>query len=356
MNTKLLLILAPIGLLVLFQSTYMVQETEQVIITQFGDLNVTDPVTEAGLHFKLPFIQQVNRIEKRFLPWDGPADDMPDKKKDLLIIDTFARWKISDAKLYFTKLGDERSARSRLDDILGSETQNAVAKHEIIEMVRTDKDRMPALTDEANASQTKWEPITIGRKEVQQVIFEAASPQLKNLGIELLDLRFKRINYHESVLPTIYDRMKAERKSEAEKWRNEGEAEVKRIEGERERELKTIESEAYRKVEEIKGEADANATRIYAEAYSSSKNDDKEKAEIEIKQRVELYTFLKTLETYEQILTRDTSLILTTDSPLFQLLKTVNPQPLKEPHSFVREADDLIKSLESISPPKTAAE
>ena len=313
-RTILILVALLIGFVSLFNSAYVVQETEQVIITQFGEL-IDEPVTEAGLHFKLPFIQEVNRIEKRFLPWDGPANEMPDKKKDYLIIDSFARWKISDPKLYFTNLRDERSARSRLNDILGSETRNAVAKHEIMEIVRTDKNRTPVFTEDTNASKDKWDAITIGREDVEQDIFRAAAPKLKKLGIELLDLRFKRINYHESVRSRIYDRMISERNRFAEIWRNEGEAKVKEIEGEKNRELAVIASEAYKTVAEIKGQADADATAIYAEAYNKTP------------EAAEFYAFLQTLETYKVILDRQSSLIITTESPLFRLLKTLEADP-----------------------------
>ncbi|SVE18971.1 uncharacterized protein METZ01_LOCUS471825, partial [marine metagenome] len=231
MNIKSVAILLAIviGLVALFSSAYVVQETEQVIITQFGDLNVTEPVTEAGLHFKLPFIQKVNRIEKRFLPWDGPANEMSTKKKDFLIIDTFARWRIDDPKLFFKELTDERSARSRLNDILGSETRNAVAKHEIIEIIRTTKDRVPErdesllVSEDVNA--TIFTVLKTGREDVEQQIFKTAAPKLKKLGIELLDIRFKRINYNEIVRRQIYASMIKEREKIAKRYRFEGDGE-----------------------------------------------------------------------------------------------------------------------------------
>ncbi|MGE4550146.1 MAG: protease modulator HflC [Opitutales bacterium] len=303
-----------IGLFTLFSSAYVVQETEQVILTQFGKM-VGEPVTDAGLHFKKPFVQDVHRIDKRYLPWDGPANEMSTKKKDFLIIDTFARWRIIEPKLYFTKLRDERTARSRLDDILGSETRNAVAKHEIIEIIRTTKDRVPdrdeslLVSDDANA--TLFSVLSTGREDVEKEIRETAAPKLKKLGIELLDLRFKRINYNEIVRRQIYGSMIKEREKIAKRYRFEGDGEAARIKGEKERELAVIASEAYREVEEIKGKADASATAIYAEAYNKSP------------ESVEFYTFLKTLETYKVILDRQSSLIMTTDSPLFRLLKNL---------------------------------
>jgi len=313
-----LLFLLPMAIFALFLSAYVVSETEQVVITQFGDLNVTDPVTTPGLHFKLPFVQKVNRMEKRFLPWDGPAYEMSTKKKDYLIVDTYARWRISDPKLYFTNLRDERTARSRLDDILGSETRNAVANHEIIEIIRTTKDRVPAQDenliglDERNA--TTFTNLTFGREDVEGQIKETAAPKLKNIGIELLDIRFKRINYNESVRLEIYDSMIKEREKFAKRFRMEGEAEAERIEGEKDRELAVVASEAYRTVEEIKGEADANAIAIYARAYNKTP------------EAAEFYAFLQTLETYKMVLDRQSSLILTTDSPLFNLFKSLQSE------------------------------
>ena len=309
-----------IGLFTLFSSAYVVQETEQVIITQFGKL-VGEPVTDAGLHFKTPFLQDVNRIDKRYLPWDGPANEMSTKKKDFLIIDTFARWRIIDPKLYFTKLRDERTARSRLDDILGSETRNAVAKHEIIEIIRTTKDRVPErdesllISDDANAS--IFSVLGTGREDVEQEIRETAAPKLKKLGIELLDLRFKRINYNEIVRRQIYGSMIKEREKIAKRYRFEGDGEAARIKGEKERELAVIASEAYRTVQEIRGKADATATAIYAEAYGKTPK------------AAEFYAFRQTLKAYEVILDRQASLIMTTDSPLFRLLKTLEAGPVE---------------------------
>ena len=310
-----LLFLVPMAIFALFLSTYVVSETEQVVITQFGDLNVTDPVTEPGLHFKLPFVWKINRIEKRFLPWDGPPIEISTKKKDYLIVDTFARWRISDPKLYFTKLRDERSARSRLNDILGSETRNAVAKHEIIEIIRTTKDRVPAQDEnliglnERNA--TTFTNLSFGREDVEAQIFETAFPKLEKLGIKLLDIRFKRINYNESVRLEIYESMIKERQKFAKRFRFEGEAEAERIEGEKDRELAVIASEAYRTEAEIRGEADANASDIYARAYNKTP------------EAAEFYAFQQTLETYKMILDRQSSLILTTNSPLFNLFKNL---------------------------------
>ena len=310
-GTAIFLIL---GAIAFYLCTYVVKETDQVILTKFGK-PVGEPVTEAGLHFRLPFIQDVNRIEKRFLPWDGPANEMSTKDKTYLIIDTYARWRISDAMQYFLRLRDERSALSRLDDILGSETRNAVAKHELIEIVRTTKDRV-AVTDksltEGMGNVGMLYPINVGREKVEQEIFEKAAAKLAGFGIELLDVRFKRINYNETVRRRIYERMVSERQQIAARFRSEGAGEAAKIIGKKERDLQEIESESYKRVQEIYGEADAKASAIYAKAYDSSS------------ESAEFYEFIKTLETYRDVLSSDVSLVLTTDSPLFRLLKATS--------------------------------
>jgi len=310
-GTAIILILGAIGF---YLCTYVVKETDQVILTQFGK-PVGEPVTEAGLHFRLPFIQEVNRIEKRFLPWDGPANEMSTKDKTYLIIDTYARWRISDAMQYFLRLRDERSALSRLDDILGSETRNAVAKQELIEIVRTSKDRV-AVTDklltEGMGNVGMLYSIKFGREKVEQEIFEKAAAKLAGFGIELLDVRFKRINYNETVRRRIYERMVSERQRIAARFRSEGAGEAAKIIGKKERDLQEIESESYKRVQEIYGEADAKASAIYAKAYDSSS------------ESADFYKFTKTLETYRDVLSSDVSLVLTTDSPLFRLLKATS--------------------------------
>ena len=316
-GTAIILIL---GAIAFYLCTYVVKETDQVILTQFGK-PVGEPVTEAGLHFRLPFIQEVNRIEKRFLPWDGPANEMSTKDKTYLIIDTYARWRISDAMQYFLRLRDERSALSRLDDILGSETRNAVAKHELIEIVRTTKDRV-AVTDksltEGMGNVGMLYPINVGREKVEQEIFEKAAAKLAGFGVELLDVRFKRINYNETVRRRIYERMVSERQQIAARFRSEGAGEAAKIIGKKERDLQEIESESYKRVQEIYGEADAKASAIYAKAYDSSS------------ESAEFYRFIKTLETYKEVLSDDVSLVLTTDSPLFRLLKSTRLSSISE--------------------------
>jgi membrane protease subunit HflC len=313
-----LLALLGVAVFILFSSIYTVSEVEQMIITQFGK-PVGEPVTTAGLKMKIPFIQQVNSIDQRVLEWDGNPSDMPTKDKLYISVDLFARWRITDPLQYFLRLRDERSAQSRLDDILGSETRNAVAKHELIEIIRTTKDRVPlrdALLTEAERKQDMGSlvPIQKGRKLVEQEIFKAAAEKVQVFGIELLDIRFKRINYNESVRPKIYDRMISERRQIAERFLSEGNGEAARIRGNRIRDLNKIESEAYRQVEEIRGVADAKATEIYSSAYNQSP------------QAVSFYEFTRTMQSYKFIIAENTTLVLSTDSELFKFLKGMDPK------------------------------
>ncbi|MDA0664167.1 MAG: protease modulator HflC [Proteobacteria bacterium] len=298
-------------------SVYTVGEVEQVIITQFGK-PVGEPITTAGLKVKMPFVQEVNPIEKRVLEWDGSPSDMPTKDKLYISVDLFARWRITDPLQYFLRLRDERSAQSRLDDILGSETRNAVAKHELIEIIRTTRDRVPlrdALLTDAEKAQNMGSlvPIQKGRKLVEEEIFTAAAEKVRVFGIELLDIRFKRINYNESVRPKIYDRMISERRQIAERFLSEGNGEAARIRGNRVRDLNKIQSEAYRQVEEIRGIADAKATEIYAAAYNESPA------------AVAFYEFTRTMQAYKSIIADNTTLVLSTSSDLFKYLKGMNP-------------------------------
>ena len=317
-------LLAVLGLLLLVRavlgSFYAVHQTEQVIVTQFGK-PVGEPITDPGLHMKLPFIQAVNRIDKRFLEWDGQPVAIPTRDKTYIHVDTFARWRISDPKTYFVRLHDERSAQSRLEDILGSETRNAIAKHDLIEIVRTDKARKPMVDENlkpgAGAIGTigVLPPITFGRGKIEAEIKEAAAVKLAEFGVELLDLRLRRVNYNPDVLDRIYQRMISERRQIAQRFRSEGEGEAARIAGNKERDLNEIQSTAYRKVQEIQGEADAKATEIYARAYNQSP------------QAAEFYAFLKSMETYRKVLTKESTLVLSTESDLFNLLKRSTPKP-----------------------------
>jgi membrane protease subunit HflC len=302
---------------VLVNAIYTVSEVQQMIITQFGK-PVGEPVTSAGLKVKVPFIQVVNPIDKRILEWDGSPSDMPTKDKLYISVDLYARWRIVDPLQYFLRLRDERSAQSRLDDILGSETRNAVAKHELIEIIRTTKDRIPLRDPLLSGTQEELRmgtlvPINKGRRLVEAEIFNAAAEKIQVFGIELLDIRFKRINYNQSVRPKIYDRMISERRQIAERFLSEGNGEAARIRGNRERDLNKIQSEAYREVEEIRGVADAKATEIYANAYNQSP------------EAVEFYEFTRTMQSYKDIIANNTTLVLSTDSDLFMFLKGMDP-------------------------------
>ena len=319
-RSKLVAILAVLGIVaaVAMSSIYTVSEVEQAIITQFGE-PIGAPVTAAGLKVKVPFIQDVNLIDKRVLEWDGNPTDMPTKDKLYISVDLFARWRIADPLQYFLRLHDERSAQSRLDDILGSETRNAVAKHELIEIIRTTKDRVPLrdtlLLTGAGPEQDMGSlvPIQKGRKLVEQEIFSEAAEKVRVFGIELLDIRFKRINYNESVRPKIYDRMISERRQIAERFLSEGNGEAARIRGNRVHDLNKIQSEAYRQVEEIRGVADAKATEIYAKAYNQSP------------EAVAFYEFTRTMQSYKSIIAENTTLVLSTDGELFKFLKGMSP-------------------------------
>jgi modulator of FtsH protease HflC len=306
-----------VGTFVLMSSIYTVSEVEQAIITQFGE-PVGASVITAGLKMKVPFIQDVNLIDKRVLEWDGNPSDMPTKDKLYVSVDLFARWRIADPLQYFLRLHDERSAQSRLDDVLGSETRNAVAKHELIEIVRTTKERVP-LRDAVAADVGReldvgsLVPIQKGRKQVEQEILVEAAEKVRVFGIELLDIRFKRINYNESVRPKIYDRMISERRQIAERFLSEGNGEAARIRGNRVRDLNKIQSEAYRQVEEVRGAADAKATEIYAKAYNQSP------------EAVAFYEFTRTMQSYKSIIAENTTVVLSTGSDLFKFLKGMTP-------------------------------
>jgi len=311
-------LVAVILLIVLVGSCYTVDQTEQVIITQFGK-PVGEPIAEPGLHFKSPFIQDVNRIDKRFLEWDGASAAIPTRDKTYILVDSFARWRIEDPKTYFVRLHDERSAQSRLEDILGSETRNAIAKHDLIEIVRTDKDRKPQRDETLKGGIGTigvLPPIEFGKLKIEREIKENAKGKLGEFGISLLDFRIKRVNYNPEVLDRIYQRMISERMQIAQRFRSEGEGESARIAGQRERDLNEIQSKAYWQVQKIRGEADAKAMEIYAQAYTQNP------------QAAEFYAFLKTMETYRKIFTNDTTMVLSTDSDLFNLLKHATP---KEP-------------------------
>ena len=307
MNNKSIIQLA-LTVAILFvgaNSTYQVSEARQVIITQFGE-PVGVPIAEPGLHFKLPFIQEANFFEKRFLAWDGNPNQVPTKDKRFIWVDTYARWRIIDPLKFFQRLRDERGAQSRLDDILDGETRNAVARYDLIEIVRSTNRNEEDVPIETEEEAVILELIERGRQKIALEILKSAASRTEDLGIEILDLRFKRINYVEEVQKDVFARMIAERQRIAELFRSEGEGESARIRGERERELKRIQSEAYRTAQELRGKADAEATAIYAEAYGRDEG---------------FYAFTRSLEVYEKTLDSSTTLILGTDSELLRYLE-----------------------------------
>ncbi len=293
------------ALVVLSSSAYLVHEVNQVIITQFGN-PVGDPVTEPGLHFKVPFIQTANYFEKRFLEWDGNPNQVPTRDKRFIWVDTYARWRIVDPLRFFQRLRDERGAQSRLDDILDGETRNSVARYDLIELVRSSNRNPDDVLVESEEEATILDEIEMGRQAIAAEILERASVSVADLGIELLDLRLKRINYVEEVQQDVFARMIAERQRIAEEFRSEGQGEAARIGGERERDLARIQSEAYRTAEELRGVADAEATKIYADAYSRD---------------ADFYAFTKSMETYELTMDPTTIFILGTDNELLKYLE-----------------------------------
>lgn len=310
MNNKIypIILLVVIGFVLLTGSVYIVNEKKQAIVTQFGK-PVGAAVTEPGVYFKMPFVQKVNYFEKRFLEWDGDRAQVSTEEKQLIFVDSYARWQITDPLQFFKRLTDERGAQSRIDDILDGETKDHIAKNTIKELVRSSN--REAIQSDLGDGELKdsLTPISKGRAKIQAEILKSANEQAKDLGIEILDFRFKRINYVQEVKAQVYERMKSERFRIADKFRSEGQGEASRINGEKERELNTIQSEAFRKAEEIKGKADAQAAAIYANAYNKSS------------QSKELYGFLKSLETFDKTFDNETSVILSTDSDLYKYLK-----------------------------------
>jgi membrane protease subunit HflC len=298
-----------VGLIVLFSAAFIVKETEQVIITQLGK-PVGDPVTEPGIHFKVPLIQEANFFDKRFLAWDGDPNQIPTKDKRFIWVDCYARWRIIDPLLFFQRVRDERGAQTRLDDILDGETRNAVANSNLVEIIRSTNREMEVSGELEELQESEIDlDIQLGREKLTRQIIEAAAPRLQVLGIDLLDLRFKRINYVAEVQKKIYERMISERKRIAEKFRSEGQGEAAKIQGDRERDLKKIESEAYRQAQEIKGKADAEATNIYARAYDQNP------------ESRDFYRFLKTMDSYKNTLSEKDWLLLSTKGDFFKFLQ-----------------------------------
>lgn len=306
MNREYLAAAVLVGALVVYSaSAYSVGEAEQVIITQFGD-PVGSLIAEPGLHFKLPFVQQASYFDKRFLEWDGNPNQVPTKDKRFIWVDAYARWRIVDPLRFFERLRDERGAQSRLDDILDGETRNAVARYDLIELVRNSNRSREDIPIEGDEEEAILNPITKGRDQVSREILARAAERTADLGIELLDLRIKRINYVEEVQRDVFARMIAERQRIAELYRSEGQGEAARIQGERERELQRIQSEAFKEAEGLRGKADAEATGIYAAAYGRD---------------ADFYAFTRSLESYEKVMDTGTMLILDTESDFLKYLE-----------------------------------
>lgn len=306
-----LIVLLAAVLLVALDGFYIVDETEQVIITQFGD-PVGRAVATPGMKFKIPFVQKANYFDKRYLEWDGDRNQVPTKDKKFIFVDTYARWQITDPLQFFKRLRDERGAQSRLDDILDGETRNAIASHDLVEVVRSTNRDPNADATTIEVIEDTLEVISVGRDSIQVQIQELANERASDLGIAILDFRFKRINYVEEVRKTVYDRMISERNRIADKFRSEGQGEAARINGEKERELKSIQSEAFRRAQEIKGRADAEAANIYADAYDQSRSSQ------------QLYNFIRSMEAYQNVFDDKTSVILSTDSDFYKYLNRIN--------------------------------
>lgn len=303
----IIVIILLFGAAVLSSALYTVNEAEQVVITQFGK-PVGRPISTPGLKVKTPFVQTVHAFEKRFLEWDGDPNQIPTKDKRFIWVDSYARWRITDPLKFFQRLYDERGAQSRLDDILDGETRNTIAKHELIDLVRSTNRPFVVAEDIAELGQQEAaERVEFGRDKLTEEVLANARRRTGDLGIEILDFRIKQINYVDAVRQEVYARMISERQRIAERYRSEGAGEAARIAGEKERELRVIESEAYRQAQEIRGKADAAAADIYAAAYNRDP---------------EFYRFLKSMGTLEQSLDKDTLLLLSTDSELLRYLNS----------------------------------
>ena len=308
MKNALIVVIGIVALLAVLAASgalYIVGETQQVVILQFGQPR-GDPDTTAGLKIKLPFIQKAHYFDNRFLEWDGDPNEVPTRDKRFIHVDSYARWRITDPLKYFQRLQTEQGAQSRLDDILDGETRNVIANHDLIEVVRSSNREFAVSPEEIGGSAPDSnETIQQGRGMLALEVLRNAQARTEDLGIEILDFRFKRLNYVEEVRVEVYSRMISERQRIAEQFRSEGAGEAARINGEKERDLQQITSEAYRIAQEVKGRADAEAADIYAAAYSRD---------------AEFYRFLKTMEVLRQTLDSSTVLVLGTDSEFLRYL------------------------------------
>lgn len=310
---QVLLALIVVAAIVSTGAFYVVNEGEQVVITQFGR-PVGVAVKDAGLNFKIPFIQAVNRFEKRLLNWDGSPNQIPTKDKKLIWVDTTARWRISDPLLYLTRVTTKTTALSRLDGIIDSVVRDAVSENDLVELVRSEgwAGAVGERVSDAGYAQKEVQevsrPLEVGREKITRAMLLSASKLAPEFGIELVDVRIKRINYVDSVLKKVFERMISERKRIAAQYRSEGEGQAARINGEMQKELKRISSEAFRTAQEIRGKADAEATKIYGDAYNRDP---------------EFYSFSRTLELYREQEHNKTRMILTTDSDFYKYMKEI---------------------------------
>ncbi|MCH7673773.1 protease modulator HflC [candidate division KSB1 bacterium] len=310
MNKKIIYggVLGVLALVFLMGSLFVVDETEQVIVLQFGR-PIGEPITTAGLNFKIPFIQEVRKFDKRVLEWDGDENQIPTSDKKYIHVDTFGRWRIVDPLKFLQSVkGDELSAQSRLDDIIESATRNFISENLLLEAVRNTNREMQTTIEEQGRIGTQRIVLEIkkGREQITREILAKAAEAMPEFGIELLDVRIKRINYIEEVREKVYERMISERKRIAEKSRSEGQGRKAEIDGERQKEYQRISSEAYREAQKIKGRGDAEATRIYANSFGRDP---------------EFYSFIETLESYKKTMNSNTTLILSTNSEYLKYLK-----------------------------------
>jgi membrane protease subunit HflC len=308
-NPKLALVIAAIfvGIIIVSQTLYTVDETEQVIITMFGEPR-GEPVTSAGLHFKLPFIHKAIFFEKRIMEWDGAQNEIPTSDKRYLLVDTFARWSIVDPLKYFQSVNNEDKAQSRLDDIIDGITRDYISKNLLIEVVRSSNREMEISTEGETSSADVADSLKIllGRLAITDAILTEVQKIVPQYGIEVLDIRIKQVNYNMDVREKVFDRMISERQRIAQLYRSEGMGRKAQIEGKMQKELNQIRSEAYRSAHQIKGKADAEATQIYADAFSRDP---------------EFYSLLQTLDSYRQTIDSSSTLILSTDSEYLKYLK-----------------------------------
>ncbi|HLU90481.1 MAG TPA: protease modulator HflC [Cyclobacteriaceae bacterium] len=312
MNKKNLaiIVLIVLGIVLANGTFYVLDETQQAIVTQFGR-PIGEPRTTPGINIKAPFIQKVQFFDKRYLEWDGERNQVPTVDKKFIFVDSYARWQITDPLQFFIRLRDESSARSRLDDILDGETRNAIASHNLLDLVRS-TNRDPEITEEFMEELEVLENIQVGKARIEQIVLDKANQRTSDLGVRILDFRFKRMNYVDEVRDRVYDRMISERNRIADQFRSEGQGEARIIEGSKELELAEIQSNAFRTAEEIKGKADAEATAIYASAFNQNR------------QAVDLYKFLRTMESFEKSMDEKTSIILSTDSEFYKYLNSLN--------------------------------